>query len=121
MISEHRYFDVHFEDKAAIIRLANPQFFNTDDYSDLQEEFRQFADEVRPPLLVVDCQHVIYCSTAVISGLLQMQSRVVQHGGKLKLSRVSPEARGIFRSLGLEQTALDICETTGAALADQPS
>ncbi len=118
MISEYRYFDVHFEDEVAIIRLGNPQFFNTDDYSDLQAEFRQFADEVRPPLLVVDCQHVTYCSTAVISGLLQMQSRVAKHGGKIKLSRVDPEARGIFRSLGLEQTAFDIYETTGAALGD---
>jgi len=118
MISDYRYFDVHFEDEAAIIRLANPQFFDTHDYSDLQEEFRQFAEEIRPPLLVVDCQNVTYCSTAVISGLLQMQKRVVRHGGRIKLSRVPPEARDIFRSLGLEQTAFDIYETTGAALVD---
>lgn len=117
MISEYRYFDIHFEDEVAVIRLANPDAFSTDDYADLQEEFRRFADEVRPPLLVVDCQHVMYCSTAVISGLLQMRQRVARHGGNIKLSHVAEGARDIIRSLGLEQTAFDIYETTGAALA----
>jgi anti-anti-sigma regulatory factor len=118
MISDYRYFDVHFEDEATIIRLANPQFFTTDDYADLREEFLQFAEEVRPVLLVVDCRHVTYCSTAVISGLLEMQKRVVRHGGKVKLSCVLPVAREIFRSLRLEHTVFDIYETTGAALVD---
>ena len=118
MISEYRYFDVHFEDEVAIIRLGNPQFFNTENYSDLQEEFRQFAEEVRPPLLVVDFRHVTYCSTALISGLLQTQKRLAEHGGKVKLSRLSPDTREAFRSLRLDQTVFNIYETTGAALID---
>jgi len=118
MISDYRYFDVHFEDEVTIIRLANPQFFDTNDYSDLHEEFVRFADEVRPLLLVVDCQHVTYCSTAVVNGLIRMQKRVVGHGGDIKLSRVPSGARQIFRSLGLEQTVFSIYETTGAALTD---
>ncbi|MBC8875349.1 MAG: STAS domain-containing protein [Planctomycetes bacterium] len=118
MLSEYEYFDVLFEDEVAIIRLADPQFFNTDDYSDLQEEFRQFAEEVRPPLLVVDFRHVTYCSTALISGLIGMQQRLATHGGKVKLSGLYPAARDIFRSLRLEQTVFDIYETTGAALID---
>ena len=118
MISEYRYFDVNFEDEVTVIRLADPQFFNTDDYSDLQEEFLQFAEEVRPPLLVVEFRHVTYCSTALISGLIGIQKRLAKHGGKLTLSRLSPGAREIFRSLRLEETVFSIYETTGAALID---
>ncbi len=118
MISEYRYFDVHFEDEVTVIRLADPQFFNTDDYADLQGEFLQFAEEVRPPLLVVEFRQMTYCSTALISGLLGMQKRLAKHGGNLKLSRLSPGAREIFRSLRLEGTVFSIHETTGAALVD---
>jgi anti-anti-sigma regulatory factor len=118
MISEYEFFDVHFEDEWAIIRLADPHFFNTDDYSDLQEEFLRFAEEVRPPLLVVDFRHMTYCSTALINGLIGMQKRLAEHGGELKLSQLSPGARDIFRSLRLEQTVFSIYETTGAALTD---
>ncbi len=118
MISEYRYFDVHFEDEVAIVGLANPQFFNSDDYSDLQEEFLRFAEEVRPPLLVVDFRHVTHCSTALISGLLQTRKRLAEHGGKIKLSRVSPNGRELFRWLRLDQTVFNIYATTGAALVD---
>jgi len=69
-------------------------------------------------LLVVDFRHVTYCSTALISGLIETQRRLAKHGGKLKLCRLHPNAREMFRSLCLEQTFFSIYETTGAALID---
>jgi anti-anti-sigma regulatory factor len=118
MISDFRYFDIQFDDEAIILRLANPNYFNTDDYSDLQEELLCFVKEVRPALLVVDLGNVTYCSTALIGGLIQMRSRMAKYGGGLRLSRPSFETREILHSLRLERTVFDLYETTGAALVD---
>jgi anti-anti-sigma regulatory factor len=119
MISDYRCFDISFEDEVTVLRLGNPDFFNLEEYSELQEELLCFVEELRPPLLVVDFRHVTYCSTAIINGLIHMQQRLVQHGGKLKLSRLSPETHEVFRSLRLDRNTFNICATTGAALVDQ--
>jgi anti-anti-sigma regulatory factor len=118
MISEYRCFDIHFEDEATVLVLGNPNFFSIEEYSELQEELLCFVEEVRPTLLVIDFRNVRYCSTAIISGLIKMQKRLAKHGGKLKLSGLSPQTHTVFRSLRLEQSIFDICATTGAALID---
>ena len=118
MLTEYEYLDVQLEDEVAIIRLADLQFFNTDDYLNLQEEFLLFTEDVRPPLLVVEFLHVTYCPTILISGLLGIQERLAKYGGELKLSRLSPGVRDMFRSLRLDQSVFSIYETTGAALVD---
>ena len=118
MLSDYSCFDIQFEDEAIVLRLANPNYFTTDDYSDLQEELRCFVEELRPPLLVVDLGNVNYCSTALIGGLMQSRSRMAEYGGELKLSCLSPETRDVLRFLRPERQVFQLYETTGAALVD---
>lgn len=112
----YKHFDARTEDDVIVLRLANPDRYDTVDYGDQQAELQRFAEEQKPRVVVVDFGNVTYCSTAVINSLMQLRKRLTEYGGELRLSGLSPEVREAFGHLRLDGTIFQIYETESEAV-----
>jgi len=116
MASGRRFFDIESRDEAIVLRLVDPRLSDSGEDHDLQAELPRFANEAKASLVVVDLGQVPYCSTAMINGLIQLQKRLAERGGKLRLSNLPSETREAFGWLRLDRTVFDIYDTKEAAL-----
>jgi len=115
-MSEFEHFDVERCDDITVIRLANPELFDTEHYAELRRELIEFTEEQRPRKLLVLFSRVKYCSTALISALLVVRGHVESEDGLIKLGGLNETAREVFENLKLAGTVFDIHADEAAAM-----
>jgi anti-anti-sigma factor len=98
------------------IRLANPAYFDTTQYGELQNELAEFVEQQQPGKLLVDLSVVEYCSTAVMSALLAARRHLESTGGQMKVCGMNDTVREAFQRLKLASKGLEIYATEAEAI-----
>ncbi len=114
---EFRYFEVRQFDGFTELSLVDTSFFDVPQFAELQGELFVFVEMYRPRQLVVNFDHIRYCSTALITGVLKVRERLDSIGGELKVCGMSKPVRDTFVMLNLDGTVFDIYDSESEALA----
>ena len=114
---EFQHFDVRQFDGFTELSLVDTSYFDVPQYAELQGELFAFVEMYRPRQLVVNFHRIKYCSTALITGVLQARKRLDQIGGDLKVCGMSKPVRDTFVMLNLDGTVFDIYESESDALS----
>lgn len=114
---EFRHFEVRQFDGFTELYLVDTSFFDVPRYAELQDELLVFVEMYRPRQLVVNFGRIKYCSTALISGVLQSRRRLDTIGGELKFCGMCQPVRDAFIMLNLDGAVFDIYESESDALA----
>jgi anti-sigma B factor antagonist len=116
-MSAFKTFRVETNDGVAVVRFSQHTLLGHGLIGDLRSEFFAFIDAESPQKMLIDFTDVEFCSTEVISLLLNIKRRLAKHNGRLKLSSMKDNVREVFRMLNIEKTVFDIHDSTNEALA----
>lgn len=116
-MSQFGHFEVRQFDGVTELQLADTSLYEVRQYFELQRELLAFVEMYRPNKLVVNFEHIRYCSTALISGVLKSRRRLDAIGGELKFCGMSEPVRDAFIMLNLDGTVFDIYNSESDALA----
>lgn len=67
-----------------------------------REEAQAFFDQLERGA-TLDCTELEYISSAGLGVLLKTQKRLLEHGGKLRLTGINPHLRDVFRYSGFDR------------------
>ncbi len=112
-----QHFDTHQHASFTELHLADTTYYDLEGYSDLQSELLAFVEQEKPQQLVVNFDRIRYSSTALINGVLKIQERMVEAGGKVRLYGMCDSVRDAFKMLGLDGTLFTICDSEADAHA----
>ncbi len=104
----YKHFGIREHGDFTELQLNDTSYYSTPDYADLHAELSEFIEQQQPSNLIVTFDQIRYCSTALISGMVNAQNRLDGQGGKLKLCGMSEAVRNAFRSLGMDGTVFQI-------------
>jgi anti-anti-sigma regulatory factor len=110
-------FSVEQCDDVLIVRFVSTRYFDTDDYTQLQQDLVNFVERRQPDKLLVDLGNVEYCSTALTNALLMAQRRIQARSGIMKLFGLSEFVHETLHRLKLVDTVFSVCDDETAAKA----
>lgn len=92
-----------------VIQIVDTQYFDTDNYAQLQEDLAYFVARQQPRELLVDLSNIVFCSTALIAALL-MALKCLQTGpGVMRLVGLSEDVLESLQHLKLVGAVFSVC------------
>lgn len=113
-----RTFIVEEHGKVTIVRLANANYFDRDNYMFLQQRLLDFVEDRFPETLLIDLSQLVCLSTALIGTFLHVQKRIRVAGGKMRFFGLSPNVLESLQHLKLAGTVFAIYADEESASSD---
>ena len=116
MADEHFHVRVSESNGVKVVRFTERRILEELSISQIGEELAKLVDEV-PAIKVLLCfENVEHLSSAALGMLITLNKKVSEHGGKLKLSDITPQIYEVFKITRLNKL-FDIHGTAEQALA----
>lgn len=109
-MSKYKHFEVETIRDVSVLRLIDPQLFDTLIVTELQDELIDFVEAATPGKVLINFSNVSHCSTAVINSLLRTKKRLIRDNGRLKLCGMRDGLREAYKMLNLDGTVFDIVD-----------
>lgn len=117
-VAGSRNFLVEEHGGVSVVRLANANYFDRDNYTLLQQRLLDFVEDRFPEILLIDLSKLVCLSTALIGTLLHVQKRIRVAGGKMRLFGLSPNVLESLQHLKLAGTVFAIYPDESSARGD---
>ncbi len=118
-MQRYRYFQIDVAAGGVIVRITEPQLYGHVVGEVLKAELSQLISTTHPKRLLIDFQHVKVMSSSVIEALISVKKQLDQLGRQLKLCAMPVSIREIYRTMQLEGSIFEICDSLGEALPNE--
>ncbi len=116
MMGQTPHLDVSREGDVSVIRFADRKILEEVPIAEIGEYLTALVDSEAGIKLLLDFSNVEHLSSAVLSMLINLNKKVHEQGGKLKMANIKPQIYEVFKITRLN-TLFDIHETTAKAKA----
>ncbi len=116
MSEQGSHLDMSSEGDVAVVRFADRKILEEVPIAEIGDQLTSLVDSKPAIKLLLDFDNVEHLSSAVLSMLINLNKRVTDQGGKLKLANIKPQIYEVFRITRLNKL-FDIYETTAKAKA----
>jgi len=116
MLEQDAHLEVGREGDVSVVRFADRKILEEVPIAEIGERLNALADAEPGIKLLLDFSNVEHLSSAVLSMLINLNKRVTEQGGKLKLANIKPQIFEVFKITRLN-TVFDIYDTTAKAKA----
>ncbi len=115
-MSSYRHLELVSEGTVSRVRLMNHRPCYGKEIAELMREWNSVADRADCQTLSVDCSHVRFVSSEILSKLILLHRRLNHKDGRLVLCGLCPEVRELLRWTKLDQL-FEIEEDAGQEVA----
>ncbi len=116
MAEQGSHLDMSREGDVAVVRFSDRKILEEVPIAEIGDQLTALVDSSPAIKLLLDFDNVEHLSSAVLSMLINLNKRVTDQGGKLKLANIKPQIYEVFRITRLNKL-FDIYETTAKAKA----
>lgn len=116
MLEPDAHLEVSREGDVSVVRFADRKILEEVPIAEIGDRLNSLAEGEPGIKLLLDFANVEHLSSAVLSMLINLNKRVDESGGKLKLANIKPQIYEVFKITRLN-TVLDIYDTTAKAKA----
>jgi anti-anti-sigma regulatory factor len=115
-MSNYRFFTVEASDDTVVARAVDPYLQGPMLAELIKLELMQIIESAPGKNLVIDFQDVKLVSSSVISSLLGIKRHVTAAKCSMKLCSMTVSLRHVFKTLNMDGTVFEICDTIDEAL-----
>jgi anti-sigma B factor antagonist len=116
MLEPDAHLEVSQEGDVSVVRFADRKILEEVPIAEIGDRLNSLADSEPHIKLLLDFGNVEHLSSAVLSMLINLNKRIDESGGKLKLANIKPQIYEVFKITRLD-TVFDIYDTTAKAKA----
>ena len=111
------HFQIELHGPVLLIEFVAPQLYEHLVLNELDQELKAALSEYRPKHVVFDFRHVDFCSSSLISAILNVRRKIRKRGGIVAMTTLRPNIAETFKVLSLDQRLLPQHDTAQAAIA----
>ncbi|MBN1345808.1 MAG: STAS domain-containing protein [Phycisphaerae bacterium] len=108
------HLEVSHEGNVTVIRFAERKILEEIPIAEIGEQLTNLVETNQGIRMLLDFENVEHLSSAVLSMLINLNKRVDEQGGKLKLANIKPQIYEVFKITRLNEL-FDIHATTAEA------
>ena len=114
--SESSHFQIELHDRVLVIQFISPQLYEHLVLNEVEQELKEALREYKPRHVVFDFSNVDFCSSSIISAMLNVRRSIKKSGGSVAIAELKPIVEQAFRVLGLDSQVFARCATTKLAV-----
>jgi len=114
MSDQDSHVEVSREGDISVVRFADRKILEEIPIAEIGERLTSLADSEAGVKMLLDFENVEHLSSAVLSMLINLNKRVGEQGGQLKLANIRPQIYEVFKITRLNEV-FDIHESTAKA------
>ena len=116
VMSNYRFFMLEVTEDAVVARAVDQHLQGTTLAELIKLELMQIIESMPDKNLVIDFQNVKLVSSSVISSLLGVKRYLTAAQRSMKLCSMTDSLRHVFKTLNMDGTVFEICDTIQDAL-----
>jgi anti-anti-sigma factor len=113
---QFQQFEFQLIDNCYVVHLHDESVLSSEAIANTKRELFELLNATKPERVVVNFASVQHCSSAAVSVLVQLQSKLKSSGTKLYLCGMRESIREVFRVLNLDGSVFEIRDTVTIAL-----
>ncbi len=114
MAEQESHLEIGREGGVTVVRFSDRKILEEIPISEIGDKLSTLAESEGGIKLLLDFENVEHLSSAVLSMLINLNKKVQQNGGKLKLANIKPQIFEVFKITRLNEL-FEIHDTTAEA------